>query len=251
MILQTKVDILNWLKKYDDEFEKNIQNHGYEFIDIHDLMNSSLLKELIKKDNLSSDYFENLKSYSHQYIVNVKGYIDICNQKLEKIPFQFYHVDGSFDCSHNRLTSLKGCPQYVGDFLCQYNQITSLQYGPSSVYGDFDCSNNHLTSLKYCPQSISGDFYCYHNQLTSLEYFPEIINNEVIMNDNIELLKYKNHSNDSLIQNMSEKEFLNQRDFKFWQQLHFKEKIFIENNKIIDDLKLLNKNAGQIKIKKV
>jgi hypothetical protein len=33
-------------------------------------------------------------------------------------------VDGSFYCNHNQLTSLEGCPTYVGgDFWCNNNKV--------------------------------------------------------------------------------------------------------------------------------
>ncbi len=192
MILKTKDEILNWLKKYDGDFEKNIQNNAYEFIDMHDIMNSSLLKELIKKDNLALDYFEELKSEGHQYIVNVNGNCNIYFGSLEKILIQFYHVDGFFACSHNRLTSLKGFPQYVGgDFYCSHNRLTSLEYGPQSVGGEFSCSHNQLTSLEYCPKSIGGNFYCEDNQLISFRYCPQSVGGDfTCFNNKLTSLKY-------------------------------------------------------------
>ncbi len=230
MILQTKVDILNWLKKYDDEFEKNIQNHGYEFIDIHDLMNSSLLKELIKKDHLPLDYFENLKLEGHRYIINVKMGVDISKNGLEIIPIQFYHVKGFFFCDSNQLTSLKGCPQYVG--------------------ASFDCHQNKLNSLQYSPQIVGWNFYCHHNQLTSLEYCPEIVTKGVYLKNNEKLLKYKNKFNDSRIQNMSDDEFLLQEKFSFWKSFHLMEKSKKENKQILDDL-ILDDKIEQLKFRKI
>ncbi len=247
MILKTKNEIFNWLKKYDAEYENNIKNNTYELIDLHDDMNQALFNEMMKKDNLSSDYFEKLKSEGHQYIINVKGYIDICNQKLEIIPLQFYHVDGSFNCANNQLISLKGCPILVsGNFYCYVNQLTSLKYCPPSVGKTFSCDHNQLTSLRDCPQSIVGDFSCSHNQLASLqygpqeiygnfvceynqimslEYFPEIIHGHIYLANNQKLLKYKKESHDKHIQNMSNEDFLNQRAFSFWKLFYLKEKL--------------------------
>ncbi len=264
MILKTKDEILSWLEKYDHEYQDKIKKNTYELIDLHDDMNQALFNEMIKKDNLPFYYFQKLKSEGHQYIVNAKGDVNICNQKLEKIPFQFYHVDGSFNCANNQLRSLKGFPILVsGNFFCQYNQITSLQYGPSTIKGglycyenkltslkgcpqyvgdNFFCAHNQLTSLEYCPQSIGGNFDCYHNPLTSLEYFPEKINGNIFLNNNEKLLKYKKDSNDIHIQNMSDDDFLNQRAFAFWKQFYLKEKIEKENTQIMDNLNLDEKN---------
>ena len=44
---------------------------------------------------------------------------------------KFGVVNGYFDCSYNRLTSLVGAPQSVGrDFVCSYNRLTSLEGAP-------------------------------------------------------------------------------------------------------------------------
>jgi hypothetical protein len=52
-------------------------------------------------------------------------------------------VPGSFDCSENNLTSLKGAPQTVGE--------------------NFNCKENKLTSLKGAPQKVGRNFYCFRN----------------------------------------------------------------------------------------
>ena len=56
-------------------------------------------------------------------------------------------IGGNFNCSNNRLKSLKGAPEYVGgDFDCSFNQIENI---------------NDLTTTY-----IGGDFYCYGNDVT-------------------------------------------------------------------------------------
>jgi hypothetical protein len=54
-------------------------------------------------------------------------------------------VSSGFCCDANQLTSLDGCPIYVG--------------------GRFWCRNNKLTSLKYCPTYIGRNFYCDSNKV--------------------------------------------------------------------------------------
>ncbi len=175
-LLKTKNEILNWLEKNDSEYKDNIRNNTYEFIDIHDDMNQALLEEMIKKDNLIEDFFENLKSEGHQYILNVKGSVDIYVQQLKEIPIQFYHVVGYSYCSDNLLKSLKGSPQSIGkSFSCLNNHLTSLEYCPQSIGGDFDCSYNKISSLEYFPQLISGNFDCSYNYLRTLTYCPKKI----------------------------------------------------------------------------
>ena len=84
-------------------------------------------------------------------------------------------VDGSFDCSGQSLTDLKGVRfgDVVGDFNCRRNQLTSLKGAPQKVNGYFNCSDNSLTSLDGAPQIVDGNFYCEKNQLTSLEGVPQ------------------------------------------------------------------------------
>ncbi len=256
MILQTKDNILSWLKKNDKQYKLNIKNNAYEFIDLHEVMNQSLLNELIKKDHLSSNYFENLITEGHQYIINVKMSVDISKNGLEIIPFQFYNINGFFYCFDNQLTSLQGCPQIVGGhFNCSHNRLTSLEYCPQYVGDSFFCQYNQLRSLEYCPQNITGILYAPINKIMSLEYFPKKINNVIYLDHNHELLKYQEESNDLHIQNMSNDDFLTQRDFNFWQQFHFIEKSKKENSQILDDLildeKKENNHSNKLRINKV
>jgi len=64
---------------------------------------------------------------------------------LNYIPewFENIKINGSFYCSLNNLTSLKGCPKYVGRyFYCNHNKLTSLEGCPEYVGGDFNCLDN-------------------------------------------------------------------------------------------------------------
>jgi hypothetical protein len=88
-----------------------------------------------------------LENYPPSYIINSNDTIDVDGDvDLEKIlnnmklPVKFGKVSGIFSCNFNELTTLEGCPNYVG--------------------GDFSCNFNNLTSLEYCPKYIGGCFYC-------------------------------------------------------------------------------------------
>ena len=99
--------------------------------------------------------------------INVNGNIDLHNKKLVKFPdyIKFNRVKGSFDCSHNELVFLKGCPNYISkSFLCNNNKLISLEKCPRYVGRDCYINNNKLTSLKGCPPYTRGDFYCYDNE---------------------------------------------------------------------------------------
>jgi hypothetical protein len=66
-----------------------------------------------------------------------------------KLPIRFGAVTGYFDISNNRLLSLEGCPEIVGDgFYCTHNMLTYLEFCPKKVEFGFYCNNNRLTSLE-------------------------------------------------------------------------------------------------------
>jgi hypothetical protein len=90
---------------------------------------------------------------------------------LTEIPVSFGNVTGSFRCSDNQLTSLKGAPQSVGSsFYCLYNQLTSLEGAPQSVGSSFYCYYNQLTNLIGAPQSVGGYFYIKLNEIDEKYY---------------------------------------------------------------------------------
>lgn len=99
--------------------------------------------------------------------IRVPGSIDISNQQLEKLPdLSMVVIEGSFYCSRNRLTSLKGVPQHVGGtFLCEDNFLTSLAGAPQYVGENFRCGHNEITTLEGAPQHVGGLFHCGDNPL--------------------------------------------------------------------------------------
>ena len=112
--------------------------------------------------------------------IDVYGDVDLCNKKLTKLPLTFNKVSGSFECDHNNLTSLKGCPKWVdGFFMCEYNQLTSLEFSPEYVDGDFYCTNNDLIDLVGSPKEVGGYFNCRGNKrLNNPNGCPEKIGKE-------------------------------------------------------------------------
>ena len=95
--------------------------------------------------------------------------VDLSYQGLTKIPYTFGVVDGSFNCSNNRLTSLKGCPKRVdGPFDCSVNQLKSLVGSPEYIDGDFLCYNNKIMSFEGFPKHISGNVICSVNPINDI-----------------------------------------------------------------------------------
>ena len=103
-------------------------------------------------------------------LYNVKGDVDLI-KKVEKLPVKFGMVTGTFNCSYNMLTSLKGCPKQVGGtFYCYHNNLTNLKGAPTQIGGNFSCSKNNLTSLKGCPTHVGGHFVCDMKLYNTKEY---------------------------------------------------------------------------------
>ncbi len=270
MILKTNVEIWNWLKQYDKEYQKNRNNNSYEFIDIHDTINEYLLQKMILKYHLSEDYFKKLKESGHHYIVNVKGNVNISNKNLTKIKFQFFNVDGGFSCADNQFHSLKGVPYIVANnFLCQNNQLESLEYAPQSVGGYFNAAINKLGSLRHIPSTchgldiscnkissfkglhhVFGSLHAHHNQIKLLNHFPEIISGAIFLQNNVDLLDYRNQSQDMNIQKMSRDEFFKQMHFEFWNQFHLMAKIKKESAKILNSIDV-HENTHTKKFQKI
>lgn len=119
--------------------------------------------------------------------VDVENSVNLSFKNLIYIPIQFHYINGSFDCSNNKLISLKGTPNIIEhDFFCNINELTSLIYSPKKIGGNFDCSYNKITSLKGIPDIINENLFCYNNNLI-YDYIPKFIKKEFIHDGNKEL----------------------------------------------------------------
>jgi hypothetical protein len=109
-------------------------------------------------------------------LLNVYGDVNLLNRSLTKLPFKFGKVNGSFYCSYNKLTSLKGAPiEITGSFFCDSNKLRSLKYAPQRVGADFACYANNLITLEDAPSEVGHDFNCENNELISLKGTPKIV----------------------------------------------------------------------------
>ena len=104
----------------------------------------------VKKHTISQpiiDWCEEMKirnyTINSQGEIDVKGDVDLRSKDFEELPYKFGKVYGCFDLSSNKnLTSLKNCPDYVGE--------------------SFSCSRcSKLDSLEGCPKKVKTHFYCY------------------------------------------------------------------------------------------
>jgi hypothetical protein len=127
----------------------------------------------LNKVGIYDDYFIN-----NNLIVDVYDDVNISSKNLKIIPLQFGKIEGYFDCSENKLTSLKGSPvELKENFCCQRNKLTSLEGSPYVVHGDFYGNDNKLKSLKGCPKEINGEFNLIRNNITDVHGFPKLKGN--------------------------------------------------------------------------
>ena len=105
----------------------------------------------------------------------IDGNVDLMGCKLKELPdFSKVKVKGNFDCSLNKLTTLKGAPQEVGgNFRCSSNELTNIEEAPQKVGGNFCCYDNQIITLKGGPKEVGGEFCCARNKLTNLEGVPQ------------------------------------------------------------------------------
>lgn len=157
------------------------------------------LFEQFNNEQIIKDFAE--KYIIGKYSINEDGSVDVTGDvkvintspqsKLINIPIRFNKISGDFRINGNYITSLEGCPKWVGgEFNCSANELTSLLHSPDYVGGNFSCSYNDITSLKDCPKEIGGSFFCTSNDLSTLEGIPNIIYGELRCNiNNIRTLK--------------------------------------------------------------
>jgi len=115
------------------------------------------------------------KQYNiENYTINPDGSIDVdrfinfYDKKLVNIPLKFNKVNGWFDCSFNKLTSLEGTPKEVNDFYCRYNKLTSFKGAPKIIRGIFNCTDNNIKTFEYFPSYVGGHFYCVSNPIENV-----------------------------------------------------------------------------------
>lgn len=123
---------------------------------------------------------------------NADGKYEVCSKSpqvwnkrvLETITngmFVFKRIQGDFIINlygtNELLTSLEGCPEYVGDnFECERCfKLKSLKGCPKEVGGRFNIDGCiSLESLEGCPKEVGGGFNCSHcEKLKTLKGGPE------------------------------------------------------------------------------
>ena len=101
-------------------------------------------------------------------VKKVNGTVRLMGLEWKEIPAWLKGVEirDDFNCLHNKLESLEGCPETIErNFYCSYNLLKSLKGCPENIGGNFYCDNNKLTSLQGCPKIIGGGFWCTNNKV--------------------------------------------------------------------------------------
>lgn len=94
--------------------------------------------------------YELIEDEEYDYVVNVNTTVDLFNKNLKSINVKFNEVNGNFDCSHNDLISLEGCPEIVkNSFNCKNNVLETLNGCPKIVNDDYYCNNSHFLPYSY------------------------------------------------------------------------------------------------------
>ena len=131
-------------------------------------MNIRMLSHEVIDGNLHLD--ESLMDIDAKFVKlkKINGDLELTGGQWTEIPewLKDVEIEGHFNCSDNKLKTLKNCPQKIrGVFSCSYNQLVSLEGCPKNIAGSFNCSYNRLTSLEGCPENIEGIFWCYNNKV--------------------------------------------------------------------------------------
>jgi hypothetical protein len=113
-------------------------------------------------------------------VVDVNNDVFLTDQKLTEIPIQFGVVKGSFECFHNKLTSLKGVPfEIEKDFDAHQNKLTNLSFFPKKIGQSIVLYQNKLKTMEGLPRKVNGDLFLWDNKLTNLKHFPHFVEGKV------------------------------------------------------------------------
>ena len=131
-------------------------------------LNIRLLSQEVIDGNLYLD--ESFMDIDPKFVKlkKVNGYVWLTGGKWTEIPawLKDVEIERDFNCSANKLKTLKNCPRHIGvSLLCFSNRLISLKGCPKEIRGLFNCEYNQLISLEGCPEIIGANYYCGHNKV--------------------------------------------------------------------------------------
>ncbi len=104
--------------------------------------------------------------------VDVNDPVIIAGLNLTHIPVRFGAIIGTFDCSNNQLTSLKGAPRTANNLWCFDNRLTSLIGAPIGCRS-INCENNQITGLEGSSVGCKNIFCDNNPDLIDISSAPE------------------------------------------------------------------------------
>jgi len=140
--------------------------------EVKQLIEEAIAGMMIKESD-DKEYQGNVRSWGEWLKLKADGYTS---------------VKGNFDCTRNKLTSLKGSPRKVGgDFVCMENPLISLEGCPDEVGGVYNISGcKGIKSLKGLPNTIHG-LHNWGGSLISLKDSPQIVTGNFTIANNVSL----------------------------------------------------------------
>ena len=115
------------------------------------------LKNFDKNSSINTYMFED---NDDSIILHVQGNVDISSHSLEKLPYQFGSIDGSFNASNCGLFTLQNSPKEVSqDYIVSHNNFKNLLGCPEYIGQNFDIQYcNLLSSFANSPQTVIGKY---------------------------------------------------------------------------------------------
>ncbi len=134
---------------------------------------------------------QDCKTYDiKNYTINSDGSIDvdgdvfIAGWRLPECPLKFNIVNGDFDCSDNRFTTMKNFPKKITGWLnASDNDLVCTKDIPQEIGGSINLSFNKLEKLTNIPKVVN-EFVVVTNKLTTLVGGPEEVNGHFKVGDN-------------------------------------------------------------------
>ena len=126
-------------------------------------------------DSICEEYDIKIYDINNDGSIDVNDSVYLHSKRLSKLPLKFNRINGYFNCSHNNLTSLEGCPKEVGGYFdCSNNQLVSLEDAPQKVLGDFICDP---ITLRGCPDNLLNKLFIGEISIRMIGYLATIIKN--------------------------------------------------------------------------
>lgn len=136
-----------------------------------ELVKRRRMEEWVKRHNEYKTYFH----INNDLTIDIDSFGYIGRGNFPEY-IQFNKCNGDFFVSNSSITSLKGCPRWVGeDFACNGNLLKTLEGGPEHVEMDYYCTGCGLKTLKGSPSYVGRDFRCTNNNIKSLKDGPRYV----------------------------------------------------------------------------